>query len=397
MSTPANNSDPNQLSSDDSKRPKQPKVTHSTESHDPSSAAERTEPSKTAQSQSTDAAQTNQPQTTPTDAAQTRPTWVNRWFVLPERLLLWSELSLVLLSVIVVTGALVRLTGSGLGCTTWPGCTETQVLPPLSAHGLIEFGNRMFSAVVGLAALVTCWFAYRAKQRRKDHMVLASAVLAGVIAQAIIGMVTVHQILHPGWVMTHFFLSMLLIWGALVLAHRVNQPDSLPHAIVHADYVWFGRVVVALAAVVIFVGTVVTGSGPHGGDPEAPRLDLSFENMARVHAVMVWLLILVTVVLVVQLRRADASSTLLRRGYWLLGSYGVQGIIGYVQFAINMPAAMVAFHIAGSVMVWLAVLWFYLGMHERYGEIDLAVFDDGSDGVPLSLDSLDDSGNPPNG
>ncbi len=308
----------------------------------------------------------------------------------PKQFARLTTIAVVMQCVIVVTGALVRLTGSGLGCTNWPNCTETALVPPLGIHGVIEFGNRVFSLFVGLSAVAVFVGAWYRRPRRRDYLVLSGALVLGVVTQAVIGGITVRTGLSPEWTMTHFLLSMLLIWAAMVLASRAHQPDSPPHAIVHRDYIMLARSVVLVSIVVLVMGTIVTGSGPNGGDVDAPRFAFGLHESAKAHAFVVWLLIALTVTLTIQLRRAGASSTLVRRCVYVLGALGVQGAIGYVQYLINVPPALAIFHVAGSVLLWMSVLWMYFGMHERYGEIGLDVYDETETSVfSHSVDGID--------
>src|SRR3954465_9487339 len=182
----------------------------------------------------------------------------------------------VTMGAIVVSGAAVRLTGSGLGCPTWPRCTETSIASPASYHGLVEFGNRVVTTVVGVYVAVVAIAALLRAPRRRDLTVLAWSLVAGFVGQAVIGGLSVLYDLAPPWVMAHFLLSMLMVWAALVLVHRAH-PDWVPTAPRgRRELVLLGRLLVVVAGAVLVLGTVTTGPGPHAGDggKEITRLSL---------------------------------------------------------------------------------------------------------------------------
>lgn len=262
---------------------------------------------------------------------------------------------------IVVTGGLVRVTGSGLGCPTWPTCDGETVVPrPGSGHATwqtaVEFGNRLLTFVV-LAAVVGAFVQVR-RTRPHTRAVerLALALPLGVALQAVVGGITVRMQLSPVTVAVHFLLSMVLIALAALLYERVRGEDRdggrpVPAGVRHAS-----TALLAVAAVVLVLGTVVTGAGPHAGDPGTPRLGVDIRFAAIAHADAVWLLLGLTVALVAVTWRAGPPSlrTTLR---WLLALEVAQGVIGYTQYALGIPEVLVALHILGSTLVWtLAVL-----------------------------------------
>jgi cytochrome c oxidase assembly protein subunit 15 len=283
--------------------------------------------------------------------------------------------ALVSLVIITITGAAVRVTGSGLGCEDWPKCNDDRLVAELSFHPMVEFVNRVFTGVVSVAVILAAAGAFLRTPRRKDLVYLAMSLIIGVAAQAVLGGLTVHNELDPRFVMAHFLLSMVLIWAALVLTFRAKSPDTPPIAIVHRDYRILGAAMFVLTAVVLFVGTMVTGSGPHGGDEHVVRLDFALRDITRVHGVLVWLLIFVTVVTLWRLHVAHASSTLLKKGEYAVLAMFVQGIIGYTQYAMHVPAGLALVHVAGAVAVWMTVIWFNLSFFERYERTDLPVYD----------------------
>lgn len=256
---------------------------------------------------------------------------------------------------IVVTGAAVRLTGSGLGCDDWPLCTEDSLAPAWSFHGWIEFGNRLFAGVV-LATAVAAWFVARRIDDGGRCRRWAGIVVLGTLAQAVVGGITVLSDLVPEIVAIHFLGSMALLWAAaeLVLAASSrSRRRAAPWRDRHSSAV-FG-----LAAAVLVVGTLVTGTGPNSGDAVADRLDFELVWIARIHAWLVWILVAAIVVNALRLRGADPGR---RRQIQRLGGLAVaQGAVGYLQYALGLPPAIVAVHIVGAMAVWWSALWFHLG------------------------------------
>ena len=261
---------------------------------------------------------------------------------------------------IVLTGGLVRLTGSGLGCPTWPQCVPGSYTPvvqqPQGWHKDIEFGNRMLTFVVGVAgvaALVLTWRYVRRAQLPRRLLALAAAPLLGVVAQAVLGGVTVLTGLSPATVAAHFLLSMVLVAASTVLYLAVCAPT--PAASVRREIVQLGWAVAALAGVVLVLGTVVTGSGPHSGDADRPaRFGFDPRTVSWLHADAVWLFVGLVVALVVALRLSSAPVAS-RRAVGLLVVTLLQGVIGYVQYATDLPVALVAAHLLGASSLVVAV------------------------------------------
>jgi cytochrome c oxidase assembly protein subunit 15 len=277
--------------------------------------------------------------------------------------------------VLTVTGAAVRVTGSGLGCRDWPTCNENRVVAELSWHPMIEFVNRVFTGVVSVFVIVAVLGAFLRMPKRKDLVVLSLLLALGIAAEAVLGGQTVKHQLDPKYVMAHFILSMLLIWVSAVLSHRAMSADTEPIAIVHRDYMILGRAMAVLTAIVVFIGTMVTGSGPHGGDEHVVRLDYSIHEITKIHGIFVWFLIAVTVLTLWRLHVAHASPTLMRKGEYCVAAMLVQGAIGYTQYAMHFPPVLALVHVAGAVAVWSTVLWFNLSFYERYDPQGINVYD----------------------
>ncbi|MHB1445253.1 MAG: COX15/CtaA family protein [Acidimicrobiales bacterium] len=275
------------------------------------------------------------------------------------------RLALGALCLVVVTGAAVRLTGSGLGCSTWPTCHGNTLTPPLRFHSLIEFGNRMVAVLVTVATAAALLGAILRTPRRRDLIVLAAGTLGGVLAQAVLGGLTVLFKLAPGWVMAHFLLSMVLIAVGVALVHRDSQPAGVGVARVSREVILVSRLMVGLTAVVLGLGTVVTGAGPHSGSTGVARLPISARDAAELHSTLVMLLVGVTVATLLLLRPASAPPDVARRARTVLVVMVAQGAVGYTQYFTGVPAALVEVHIVGAVLVWLAVLRFHLSLHAR--------------------------------
>ena len=252
--------------------------------------------------------------------------------------------ALALLTIIVVTGATVRLTGSGLGCTDWPNCEQGKLVSPWEFHPAIEFGNRLVTGVVGIAVIAAVHGSLRREPRRRDLVWLSWALVVGVLIQAIIGRYTVEYELHPAVVALHFTLSFVLITAAVVLHHRAGTDEARPRA---ANDPWTTALLVVASGVIV-AGTVVTGTGPHGGDETAQRFQLVMTDVVRVHAGLVWLLVALTVVLALRTRHPAVLA--------LLAIEVAQGVIGYTQYFMGVPPLLVAVHVVGALGVWIAAL-----------------------------------------
>jgi len=278
-------------------------------------------------------------------------------------------LALLALGFIVVTGGAVRVTGSGLGCPDWPTCAEGRIVAPLEYHALVEFVNRMVTGTVSILVIVAVLAALRRRPYRRDLVWLAGGLVLGVIGQIVLGGLVVLFHLYPPLVMGHFVLSMVLVANAVVLHHRAGQPDTGPTDTgppVRADDLRpLGSWLVAWAAVVLFLGTVVTGSGPHAGNHEGQfveRLPFVVRDVARLHGLAVWMLLALALYTVWRAYRDRAPAEAQRRGAVLLAVLCAQGAIGYVQYFNDVPAPLVAVHIAGATAVWVSVLRFRLAL-----------------------------------
>ena len=290
----------------------------------------------------------------------------------PEQYRRITVAAAILLGVIIVTGAAVRLTGSGLGCPDWPNCTSGNLAPTaaVGAHGWIEFVNRMVTGLVSVAVIIAVLGALVRTPRRRDLTWLSVGLVLGVIAQALLGALVVEKLLDPPFVMGHFLLSAVLLANALVLVWRAGIADGARAPVVVTAVVHrIAIAVVLLASAVLVTGTVVTGAGPHSGDAgnsakvslRATRLDLSIPSVARVHGITVMVFLATVLLLLTVLVRTRASQLLYRRVGLLLGLLVAQAGVGYLQYFNGLPAFLVGIHVAGATAVFSAAVGVLLG------------------------------------
>lgn len=255
---------------------------------------------------------------------------------------------------IVLTGGVVRLTGSGLGCPTWPRCTEESYVPhgSLGMHGAIEFGNRLLTFALAAIALLTFLAAWRAGRRHVTR--LAFLIGLGIPTQAVIGGITVLTDLNPWVVAFHLLLSFALIGLCVLLLDRLRHREGAERVDPRARRFAVGTF--ALAWVVLYLGTIVTGSGPHAGDAEARRTGLDPALFSQIHAWSVYLLVGATIATIVVARRTGATL-LARATLFLLALEVAQGVVGYVQYFTGLPIGLVAVHLVGAALTAAGAAW----------------------------------------
>jgi cytochrome c oxidase assembly protein subunit 15 len=297
------------------------------------------------------------------------------------------------LSLIVLTGAGVRLTGSGLGCPDWPKCYG-QTVPPLDTHAVIEYGNRLLTGFVGfavIAASILAWF----RTPFRWHLALFGALLPlGVIGQAILGALVVKYHLAPGLVMSHFILSMLLLDASFALAwcaryepwERRRSSDRLG--------VWAVRALVPLGQLTIAAGTVATASGPHAGAHAGQlvhRFDFegagTLEWVVQRHAILATVFGIATVTVWLLLRRRGGDGRAVRPLTAVIGLLALQGVIGGLQWWLKLPSEIVWVHVALATVTWLAMLWTVAtaGRLEPQGTREASANQQGSPGTPAPI------------
>jgi cytochrome c oxidase assembly protein subunit 15 len=263
--------------------------------------------------------------------------------------------NVVLLAAIIVSGAVVRLTDSGLGCADWPNCSATKLVDVSSHHAAIEQLNRIFSGAIGIPIALALISAYIVQPRRSDLVKLAWILFGLFWAEAILGGISVKVRLAWVSVTGHFLLAIALIGIALVMHHRARHAAGPRHRAVPTETLTLARAVYVLTIWVVVIGTLVTAAGPHGGDVKARRLGWPLGDVARVHGISVDVLVALTLVLVVTLARIHAPRSVLNIASLTVVVMAAQGTLGYVQYFNRIPAILVGFHVFGAVCVFTCV------------------------------------------
>ena len=282
--------------------------------------------------------------------------WRN-WRPTPKQVQWACFAALVANTLIVITGGAVRLTDSGLGCPTWPECTGDSLVPisSLGYHSVIEFSNRMLTyavtAAVGAAILATMF----QRPRRRVLVKLSWTLFFGVVAQAVIGGISVLTKLAPGWVALHFCVSTGMIGVSYVLWHRSREGDGPVELLTRRELLWLGRLLVGATGAVIVVGTLVTGTGPHSGASDASkRLPFKPIDITQAHADLVFIVVGLTMALWFAFKATDARPESLRAVRDMFLVLVLQAAIGYTQYFTGLPAWLVLLHMTGACLTWIA-------------------------------------------
>jgi len=275
---------------------------------------------------------------------------------------------------IVITGGIVRVTGSGLGCPTWPECVDGSITPTSEQtetwHKYVEFGNRTLTGVLLLLAVAAIAGAvmWRRREgvRRPWVMWLAAVPLIGTLAQAVLGGVTVLVDLHPMAVASHLLLSMAVIAACVALVQFSGEPGDPPGTpVTRTATRYLGNALIAVTSVIIVMGTVVTGSGPHAGDSRTVRLDLDPRLVSWLHADVVLLFIGLLIGMLALLYVDTSSATARRRAWWVVVFAVLQAGIGYLQYFTGLPWVLVTVHLLGASLVWISVWRLRLSLTRR--------------------------------
>lgn len=301
-----------------------------------------------------------------------------------------SYIALGALTLIVLTGAAVRLTGSGLGCPDWPKCYGN-ALPPLSTHALIEFGNRALSGLVGVITVIAAVLAFTRRPFRRDLAVLAVALPLGVVAQGVLGGFTVREHLAPGFVMAHFGLSMIVLVLGVALAWRSTfEPGTRPRSNDRLS-VWSIRALAPLGAVTIFVGTAATAAGPHAGGSPGQRIHrLHFKGQDTLtwivhrHATIAAVFGVIVIAVWLLRRHRGAGQEVLEPLTVLGVLLAAQGLVGSVQYELRLPTDIVWVHVTLATLSWLAVLWAVASAGRLVPKTQLSGVDDRYDREPAN-------------
>ena len=280
-------------------------------------------------------------------------------------------------TVIMSTGAAVRLSASGLGCPAWPQCSAADIVASKNAgqtlvNTWIEFGNRLLNfplVIIAGLIFVAAWRFRPEGKRRRDLVWLGAAQPLGVVAQAVLGGIVVLTNLNPAAVSVHFLVSASIVAAAVALqvrcAEQVKCAGQSRAPAVRRDLQLISAALVAVTGVMLAAGTVVTGTGPLAGHADTPRYKLPLEGATQFHADIGWLLAGLAIALVVGLRMSGAPPRAVRVGWIMLAALGLQGAVGYTQYFTHLPAGLVWVHVTGSVLVWIAVLRLYFAVRER--------------------------------
>ncbi len=278
-----------------------------------------------------------------------------------------TYVALFALYAIIITGSLVRLTGSGLGCADWPKCSEDKFIDVSSTHSAIEQLNRLFTGVVAVAVIVCVLLSIKLSPRRKDLITMSFVLVVGVLAQVLIGAVVVLTGLNPYSNIAHFLVSIFLMTVAFMLVKHArifrfaDEPVPREEPIINNKKILIVvKLLLSVAGIAVATGTLVTGSGPHAGDENAVRLGFQLTTIVRIHSTFVWLTVIATIALAILLRTDLIAKKILDR---VLRRFSmvivVQGAVGYLQYFLGVPIGLVAVHVAVSVLVWLCALDIY--------------------------------------
>ncbi len=279
--------------------------------------------------------------------------------------------ALVALCAIVVTGAAVRLTGSGLGCSDWPKCNESKFIDVSTTHGAIEQVNRLFTGVVMAAVIAAVLGALKRRPRRRDLTRLAIAVAVGVPMQGVVGGIVVLSDLNPFANQQHFLLSMVLVALGTILVQRAGEPAGATRVpAVGQRSTTLVTAVTVLSGLALVTGTFVTGAGPHAGDEDAKRFDVAISTVARIHSISVLATIGVAFLLYGHLRKQAGDRAVLDAPLmaWTVVAIGQAGL-GYTQYFSGVPAALVAIHVAAATMLWWLTVRLHLALTRAHDEV----------------------------
>ena len=274
-----------------------------------------------------------------------------------------AYVALAALAVIVLTGAAVRLSGSGLGCPTWPKCYG-KIYPPLTTHALIEFGNRAIAGLVGVVCGIVAVAAFFRRPFRRDLAWLAVSLPLGIVAQAVLGGFTVREHLAPGFVMSHFLLSMVILIFAVALAWRARfEPGERPRSTDRLA-VWSVRALAPLGALTIFAGTAATAAGPHSGGAVGQTINrLDFKGADTLkwivgqHGTAAVLLGIAVIAVWLLYRRRGAPASIMDPLTTLGVLIAAQGLVGAVQYELQLPTDMVWMHVTLATATWITIIW----------------------------------------
>ncbi len=289
-------------------------------------------------------------------------------FALPDRLRptvgLVRRLALLIVAltvIVIVSGSIVRLTGSGLGCSDWPTCEADQFVAALDQpHAVMEFVNRLLSGLLGLPILLVIAAAAMLRPFRRDLFAWSMALAVGVLGEVVLGAFVVKLKLTPIPVIAHFLLAVVILWASLVLHHRAGETTTKSSArrelVVTSRAHSLAWCCAAAATITVIAGTFVTGAGPHGGDTRASRLPFSILAVIRVHGLAAWCTVALAVATTWLLYRTGAAARVRRAAAWVTVALLAQGGLGYAQYFNGVPPVLVGLHVFGATIVWITVV-----------------------------------------
>ncbi len=286
-----------------------------------------------------------------------------------RRVRFFATASFVVQVLIVATGGAVRLTGSGLGCPTWPLCTDESLIstPEMGAHGVIEFGNRLLSIIVGIVAILMIAMLLRLRRERRDLFVRAVLIFAGTVLQGVIGGVSVRVQLDPSVVGVHYAISVILVVIAAQLLYRARFGPGAAELIVSRGCSTITSVTSLVVAVTVVVGILTTGSGPHAGDAAADRNGLDSELLQHIHSWPAYATVALTALLLVMAIRARYAATVPFVAA-LLAIEAVQVLVGLVQARLGLPPLLVGIHMVLACLLAAAMAWVVLSLRQRVAQ-----------------------------
>ncbi len=287
--------------------------------------------------------------------------------ITPKGFLRVAQTAFASLYLIIITGSLVRLTGSGLGCADWPRCSESKFVDVSNSHAAIEQINRLFTGVVAASVIIAVLLSVKLRPKRRDLVAMSIGLVIGVLVQVLLGGLVVLTGLNPFSNIAHFLVSMVLMSNAYMLLQHARifrtEETVLPRRepeISNSKTLLLVRIVLFLTGSAVVTGTVVTGSGPHAGDENAIRIGLAINTAAKIHSITVIICLITALVLFLMSRRDQVCWRILAHPLERFLAIGLlQGLIGYVQYFSGLPVLLVAVHVALSVAVWLGALDLY--------------------------------------
>ncbi len=275
-------------------------------------------------------------------------------------------------ALLVLTGGAVRLTGSGLGCPDWPTCYAHHFTAALSFHQRVEDTNRLVTVAVSVVSVAVILAAFLRAPRRNDLVALSAVLFGGLLAQVVLGGLVVLFKLNPYLVALHFLLTMAILVVAIGLRHRASGPPTPGQALVDRSLIWLVRALVGALGLVITIGTIVTGAGPHAGSQGTRRVPIAFRDIAELHSTVALFVIGLCLGALFAVQRGHVPAPVVKRTRLLLEVLALQGALGYTQYALHDAALVIEFHLAGATAAWCTAISLYLSLHRHPLEHDEA-------------------------